>query len=323
MTYLNVLRLALVIALPIAACNKSAGSAADLDVEIANTGPEITAGPEVDSADVADLAGDAAQPDGDDLIETLLDTAEISGQSDVKADVEPPGEVTPTGICDDGLQLPHAGSACTEEGAVHCSRIGEGVKLLYYGAAGPYTICRRPHQVTCAKSSAGGLSWQLSDCPAVTAECAVYGPNSQTCQENSRGAHCCPAGVALTANYTSEYTLCRAGDVGAKWCQPVAPNSSGGGIYTCDFPDKVLKNPGLEATKNKQFATACANSCKDCLFFLGDECPKFYWASCNGCTKSECPESGQYCLPNLPGKPNPSCVENCEDFKMTKDYKPH
>lgn len=56
---------------------------------------------------------------------------------------------------------------------------------------------------------------------------------------------------------------------------------------------------------------------------MTDGCPNIYWSKCMGCKKFQCMEHGEYCLPNLPNKPNPSCVENCEEFKLTKDYKPN
>ena len=249
------------------------------------------------------------------------DTGWDGGQSDAEdvaklaKDAE---EQNPFGICNDGLQLPHAGSPCTDDGAVHCSRANETSKLLWYGYNGGYTICERPFRVVCAKNSVGALVWQLSNCPSVTPECAAAGATVQTCQENSRGAHCCPEAVA---GPSGDFGLCGAQEFGPKSCIPPDSSGNSGGIESCDFSDVVLKDFTSENFKNTAFSNACAKSCKDCTYILGDACPEIF-SECNKCTKYPCEGSGQYCMTNLPNKPNPSCVENCEEFKLTKDYKP-
>ena len=279
---------------------------ADADVDNAPDAPPPVQ--DTNAFDIADNAGD------------FNTTGELAPAADTFPDIELPKEKKPYGVCDDGLQLPHAGSACSDEGKVHCSRIGEEPNYLFNGLAGSHQICQRPYQLVCTKTSAAGLTWQLSACPAPSAACAALGVHAQTCQENSRGAHC--ASIEVKFEGQEHYFMCNPGDVGKRWCVFGAPISSSGGIVRCDYPDAVLTNLGSEEQKNKSFQNACAASSQDCLYIFADECPNILKGVCNNCMEWPCEGTGQYCLPNLPNKPNPSCVENCEEFKFTKDYKP-
>jgi len=296
-----------------AACTKQVpvpldNSSSSSDADAAIAAPADAAASDMGAPDVPDVASDSAVPPED------------TAQPDVTVDVGLPKEKKPYGVCDDGLQLPHADSTCTEEGAVHCSRIAEEPDYLYNGMAGSHQICKRPYRLTCAKTVNGALSWQISACPSPTPACAALGVGAQTCQENSRGAHC--ATIVVKFEGTPDYYMCNPDQIDQRSCLFNAPNSSGGGITRCDFPDGVLTNGNSEQQKNETFQSPCAKPSKYALYIFVDECPTFVWSSCFPCPEWPCSSMGIYCLPNLPNKPNPSCVENCEEFKLTKDYKP-
>ena len=209
--------------------------------------------------------------------------------------------VAPAGACLDNVSLPVIGQACAKEGAVHCSRVDE--KSLQVDT---YGLCVRPNAAICSQVADGTLRWQLAACPGVSDACKVPGAAFATCQENSRGAHCCPLAIAnsLTPNgyLAGSASLCSTSIEGKSACNVGDPSSDGGLVQRCTFYDQTAGTPAAQSAKESAFGP-CAATCKDCLYgFVDQICPPIDWITCNGCggfdANGSCMNKGQgrYCL---------------------------
>lgn len=292
--------------------------AADVDASEGLDPAEVGApAPGVDGTQVADAA-DTVANDSADAVAAVDSVQPINWKDVVPAPV--PAECTATGV------LPNPGEPCTKVGSVRCTNWNATLeKNKGYWP----TLCIRPYRVRCDKTPTGA-TWELEACGALPAKCKdKEWPIHVTCQENSRGAHCCPTnhrqdpvkvGFPPAGYYSVPVPLCLPDWENKVVCHTLGPGGSTGGDYTyqCGYHDTVPADAVTKAGTANAFSL-CLEFCKDCLYFYAQKkCPNLDHNQCNGIPGHDVlGDFGPMCLTTIPGK-GPTCAMNCEDFQYSK-----
>ena len=292
------------------------------DATVMPAGPDST--DVVDTSAFIDASQDATVSQGDvpsaasDEQESDVSTLDVEDSIDTSKDIDDADSIDAPVACSGTVSLPSPGVPCTTEGATRCTNVGESEKL---GTTGKF--CVRPNRVVCQKSAGSGLVWQLDACPIADNACTLGDPNS--CQENSRGAHCCPLSIQFQPSpELSIYGQCDPALENATSCLP--PNAGagpGGQVWRCTFSDTPAMDS--QAQKLKTPFPKCAFYCEDCLFWMADKvCPPLLASTCASEAGID-PESVKYqtiveCITSIPGNSTTTCVSNCSDWKYAPDY---
>lgn len=246
-------------------------------------------------------SSDATQPTDvlseivDDNASGAVDGSEIPDTSDVSGlwpdEIESSHDVSGDNhsACEiDRVEPVTAGSACEIDDATHCSTDGEFEEHL----SGPTAItsswiCRRPFIVRCTRNRDGSRTWKKESCGNVPNEC-LGNQVFASCQENARGAFCCPSvlydGYDATPFYTYGPNLCRNADVGVLGCD------ENRGILSCAFVDGAVTS-----YHGRAMFAQCRALGENCLYrFITEECPLVT------------------CPPEVPGG-NPVIVSSCSE----------
>jgi len=259
--------------------------------------------------DITDVGAEIDVDAGVSLTDAATDAQDASNGQDtddggVAADAAPPPAVCTA------TALPEPSQPCDKEGTVRCTN-WQGSVSKQDGT------CLRPHRVACVKTSAG-LFWELQSCGQVPKECDYFGSVPTTCQENSRGASCCPVLLVVTNQmnkiYSSYTAICH--NEGSVFC----PGETSDFLFTCGFPDTGPTH-ALAKTETEKAFGKCLALCKDCLHvYAKDKCPFLNIGGCNKDPK-ELALPKPFCLTTIPGK-GPTCAQDCQDFKYSSFAKP-
>lgn len=215
----------------------------------------------------------------------------------------------------EAIDLPAPDSACTVEGSVRCTGAGSFSRS---DATEPSGVrCIRPNRVICARSDAG-LRWQLAACGPPPQSCNAFaGTNDSAattmlCQENERGAACCPLEVGDIKSPQSVYwgaRLCDAPSGETKCAEPF------GMLHRCQFINEAEGGEWLKTIRGRY--DNCAEATAQCRYWYTPSiCPP---VALNPCTGVDWEERGgwmdtvQACIdpPNEAAR----CAKNCQDLQ--------
>ena len=268
----------------------------------------------VEDVGAADTDTTATPDTADDIADADL-PATTDAQVEDAADVElgtPPTAVTweladPVGAAclaevATATSDPRPGLPCSQEHELRCTLAG-----AYEKSIPDRTYCVKPYRVRCALTNQG-LRWQAETCNQPPAQCSDLKWNPTSCQENEKGATCCPlefrtqwpnGGIGKVA------TLCYQMDKSSLCWLPFT-----GARESCQFLADPLEQAQLEKEKWEK-STLCGSWCKDCKYWYTTEvCKPVYQMSCPG--GGVMGKSFQVCV-SLPGQED-RCADNCQDL---------
>jgi len=300
------------------ACGRTAATSAAADVATGadgttstDTAAEPDASPSTDAAEDVGVAGTdtTTTPDIADADLPATTDAQVLDAADVELGT-PPTAVTweladPVGVAclaevATATSDPRPGQPCNQEHELRCTLAG-----AYEKSIPNHTYCVKPYRVRCALTNEG-LRWLPETCNLPPEQCFHPDKNPPSCQENEKGAMCCPL---------SFYGVPELKPLIGRMCEPTSASSSCGGLFTmgrasCQFLQDPLVSPQLEEEKIAASAI-CGNWCKDCKYWYPTE-------SCKPVYQMYCPGGGvmgksfQVCV-SLPGQED-RCAENCQDL---------
>lgn len=187
--------------------------------------------------------------------------------------------------------IPEANSPCTTEGQSRCSDKDERVLVLERSSLRTISTCVRPHIVVCTRTRDQGLLWVLQECAlGAPSSCYRNGLEPPSCQENERGAFCCPVFLHMDAG-GGDIPTCRPSETGIYWCQ--------GELLTCTF----IENASIAAYGRPALFQECGHLAQNCLYWVATEkCPILHDCWPGAKSFSECVEDGTS---------PPHCREEC------------
>jgi hypothetical protein len=277
----------------------------EIDVDVGPTPPDE----DLLDSDPADLVGldDADSTDG--MVPDEPDAPAVPDAADGYA------VVTPTGLCNDGLQLPYPGESCGSEGSSTCTRVGEAETGYSQPNGTVVKLCERANRLVCIKSESGALKWQISPCPKASKACGGWG-HDWACTTDGSVSSCCPP-AAMPQPTPGEYnpgaaSYCTADQQGQRQCGP------GGHLYECaTFAAIKQKTTFITPAAFDKALGACMSPDPKCFaYFLIDPCKILNWKACAKYPFKDINYSsdGTWCTDNYEGT-GVKCIDTCEDLK--------